>query len=58
MKTKQKLQLPFGDLVMAAYQVWGSVLAAKMLRLAIKEKLVVFNGHPHGAGSSMKGRAA
>jgi hypothetical protein len=56
MKTKRKQQLPFGDLVMAAYQVWGSGVAAKMLRLAIKERLVVFNGHPHCLGS-MKGRS-
>jgi hypothetical protein len=58
MKIKQKQQLPFGDLVMAAYQVWGAGLAAKMLRLAIKERFVVFNGHPHGVGNSLKGRAA
>jgi hypothetical protein len=58
MKTKRKQQLPFGDLVMAAYQVWGPGLAAKMLRLAIKDRFVVFNGHPVCMGSSMKGRSA
>jgi hypothetical protein len=58
MKTTKKKQLPFGAVVMAAYQVWGSVLAAKMLKLAIKEKFVVFNGHPYSLGSSMKGRSA
>jgi hypothetical protein len=58
MKTKQKQQLPFGDLVMAAYQIWGARLAAKMLRLAIRERFVVFNGHPYGFGSSVKGKAA
>jgi hypothetical protein len=58
MKVKQKRQLPFGAVVTAAYQVWGSRLAAKMLKLAIKEKFVVFNGHPYSLGSSMKGRSA
>jgi hypothetical protein len=56
MKTKQKQQLSFGDLVIAAYQVWGAALAAKMVRLEIKERFVVFNGHPHCLGSSMKGK--
>jgi hypothetical protein len=57
MKSTQKKQLPFGALVMAAYQVWGSGLAARMLRLAIKEKFVIFNGHPYSFGSSAKGRS-
>jgi hypothetical protein len=56
MKATQKRQLSFGAVVMAAYQVWGSRLAAKMLKLAIKEKFVVFNGHPYSLGSSVKGR--
>jgi hypothetical protein len=58
MKTKHKQELPFGDLVMAAYQVWGSCLAAKMLRLAIKDRFVVFNGRPYYLGASMKGKSA
>jgi hypothetical protein len=58
MKIKQKQQYPFGDLVMAAYQVWGARLAAKMLRLAIRERLVVFNGHPYGLATSVRGRTA
>jgi hypothetical protein len=57
MKTKRKQQLPFGELVVAAYQVWGASLAAKMLKLAIKDRFVVFNGHPHCLGP-MKGRSA
>jgi len=57
MKTKQKQELSFGDLVMATYKVWGASLAAKMLRLAIKDKWVVFSGHRYGLASSMKGRA-
>jgi hypothetical protein len=58
MKTTQMKQLPFGAVVLAAYQVWGSGLAAKMLKLAIKDKFVVFNRHPYSLGSSMKGRSA
>jgi hypothetical protein len=54
MKTTQKKQLPFGAVVMAAYQVWGSGLAAKMLKLAIKAKFVVFHGHSCSLGSSLK----
>jgi hypothetical protein len=56
MKTKQRQQLSFGDLVMAAYRVWGAGLAAKMVRLEIKARFVVFNGHSHCVGSSMKGK--
>jgi hypothetical protein len=58
MKAKKKMQLPFGDLVVATYQVWGSGLAAKMLRWAIKERFVLFNGHPHSLISSTKGNSA
>jgi hypothetical protein len=58
MKSKQKQNLPFGDLIMAAYQVWGSGRAAKMLRVAIKEGFVVFNGHPFISGTSLKGKSA
>jgi hypothetical protein len=54
---KQKEQLPFGDLVMASYMVWGSGLAAKMVRWAIKTRLVVFRQEPNFLGSSMKGRS-
>jgi hypothetical protein len=58
MKTKQKQQqLPFGDLVMAAYQVWGPRLAARILRAAIRERFVVFDGHPYFSGSPVKGGA-
>jgi hypothetical protein len=58
MKAKKKMQLPFGDLVVVTYQVWGAGLAAKMLRWAIKERLVTFNGHQHSLSSSMKGKPA
>jgi hypothetical protein len=56
MKNKHKHELSFGELVTAAYQVWGAGVAAKMLRLAIKARVVVFNGHLLGA--SDKRRAA
>jgi hypothetical protein len=46
MKTKEKEALPFGNLVMATYQVWGKDLAAKMVRWALKTRLVVFRDQP------------
>jgi hypothetical protein len=55
MKAKQKMQLPLGNWVVAAYQVWGPGLAAKMLRWAIKTRFVEFNGHPRNLSSSLKG---
>jgi hypothetical protein len=56
MKIKQKMELPFSDLTTAAYQVWGSEETAKMARLAINARLVVFRDHPHLLISSAKGR--
>jgi hypothetical protein len=47
MKIKQKMELSFGDLIKAAYQVWGSGRAEKMLRLAINTRLVIFREDPH-----------
>jgi len=44
MKIKEKMELSFGDLIKAAYQVWGSGRAEKMLRLAISTRLVIFRG--------------
>jgi hypothetical protein len=58
MKATREKQLPFGAVVMAAYQVFGSGLAANLVKLAIKEKFVVFGGHPYSLGASMKGRSA
>jgi hypothetical protein len=56
MKIKQKMELPFGDLITAAYRVWGSEQAAKMVRLAINARQVVFRDHPHLLISTAKGR--
>jgi len=47
MKIKEKMELSFGDLIKAAYQVWGSGRAEKMLRLAISTRLVIFREQPH-----------
>jgi len=58
MKIKQKMDLTFGDLIKAAYQVWGSGRAEKMLRLAINTRLVIFREDPHFLMSSAKGRSA
>jgi hypothetical protein len=57
MKTKQVDRLPFGDVVVAEYQVWGKDLAAKMVRLAIKARLVVFQTQPPFMGFPVKGRS-
>ena len=54
MKIKQKMELSFGELIKAAYQVWGSGRAEKMLRLAINRRLVIFREQPHFLISSGK----
>ena len=58
MKAKQKTHLPFGDLVVATYAVWGSGLAEKMMRWAIKQKFVTFDGHTHSLRTSSKVNSA
>jgi hypothetical protein len=45
MKNRRKKYLTFGDLIAAAYSAWGKNEAAEMLRLALKTRLVVFQGH-------------
>jgi hypothetical protein len=57
MKFKQKNEMTFGDLIAAAYQVWGCGQAEKMVRLAIHTRLVVFRQPPHFLISSAKGRS-
>jgi len=57
MKFKQKNEMTFGDLVAAAYQVWGTGHAEKMVRLAINTRRVVFREPPHFSISSAKGRS-
>jgi hypothetical protein len=56
MKNKQKEKLAFGDLIVAAYQVWGKRLAPRMVKSAIKWRLVAFDGHSDFLGSPIKGR--
>ena len=56
MKIIQKNVLTFGDLIAAAYQVWGAGRAATMVRLAIKARQVVFRKQPHSLISFAKGR--
>ena len=58
MKVKHKNELTFGELISAAYQVWGAAQAVKMVRLAINTRLVVFRDHPHLLISAAKGRYA
>jgi hypothetical protein len=55
MKIKQQMELTFGDLIAAAYPVWGATHAEKMVRLAINTRLVVFREQPHSLISSGKG---
>jgi len=56
MKNRQQVELTFGGLIAAAYQVWGAAYAEKMVRLAINTRLVVFREQPHSVISSGKGR--
>ncbi|MGA2543662.1 MAG: hypothetical protein ABSG78_19100 [Verrucomicrobiota bacterium] len=56
MKNKQQIELTFGGLIAAAYQVWGAAHAEKMARLAINTRLAVFREQPHSLISSEKGR--
>jgi len=58
MKIKQKMELSFGELIKAAYQVWGSGQAEKMLRLAINTRWVIFREDPHFLISSAMGTSA
>jgi hypothetical protein len=58
MKIKQKMELSFGDLIKAAYQVWGTDRAEKMLRLEINTRLVIFREDPHFLISSAMGTSA
>ena len=54
MTIKQKMELSFGDLIKAAYQVWGTDRAEKMLRLEINTRLVIFREDPHFLISTAK----
>jgi hypothetical protein len=58
MEIKYKKGLTLGDLIVAAYQVWGAARAEKMLRWAINTRFVVLQAHPHLLISAAKGRSA
>jgi hypothetical protein len=58
MKIERKKQLTLGDLIVAAFQIWGAGQAVKMVRLAIKTRQVVFRERAHFLISSAKRRAA
>ena len=55
MKNKRKMELTFGGLIAAAYQVWGAGRAEKIVRLMIKERLVAFRKQQHLLISYAKG---
>jgi hypothetical protein len=58
MKIKRKKELTLGDLIAAAFQIWGADQAEKMVRFACKTRLVVFREHAHLFISSAKRRSA
>jgi hypothetical protein len=58
MKIEWKKELTLGDLIAAAFQIWGAGQAEKMVRLAIKTRLVVLRAQPHLLISSAKRRPA
>jgi len=57
MKSKLKNGMTFGDLITAAYQVWGAGQAEKMVRFAVRTRLVVFCDPPRFLFASEKGRS-
>jgi hypothetical protein len=44
MKNKWKKNMTLGDLIETAYHAWGNAEAREMLRLAVKARLMVFQG--------------
>jgi len=48
--------MAFGDLILAAYQVWGAGLAEKMVQLAFSKRLVAFRQPPCFSISAANGR--
>ena len=56
MKVKEKKRMAFGDLILAAYQVWGAGLAEKMVQLAFSKRLVAFRQPPRFSISAANGR--
>jgi hypothetical protein len=55
MKNKRKKLLTFGELIAAAYRVWGKAEAGEILRRAVKARLVVFQGHEQFSISTGEG---
>ena len=55
MKSKRKTTYTFGDFVSAAYQVWGSSKAGRMVRKAIDSRQLVFLKHGSMWSAKMKG---
>jgi len=58
MKTKQDIELTLGDLITAAFQTCGADRAAKIVRLAIGSRAVVFREPQHVLISTSKGWSA
>jgi hypothetical protein len=58
MKIKRKMELTLGDLIVAAFQIWGAGQAEKMVRLAIKTHRVVFRERAHFLVSAARRRSA
>jgi hypothetical protein len=55
MKNKRKKNLTLGDLIEAAYHVWGEARAGEMMRLAVKTRLAAFQGHEQSLISAGEG---
>jgi hypothetical protein len=58
MKIKRKKPLTLGDLIAAAYEVWGVGHAAKMLRWAMTSRRIVVRKSARTFISFPKGRHA
>jgi hypothetical protein len=58
MNIKPKKEMTFGDLITAAYVLWGAGQAERMVRWAMLARLVVFRKPPPALISAEKGRFA
>jgi hypothetical protein len=56
MKSKQRMGMTFGDLIAAAYQVWGVGSAEKMVRSVLNKRLVAFHQPRYFSIFAGKGR--
>ena len=57
MNIKPKREMTFGDLITAAYVLWGAGQAERMVRWAMIARLAVFREPPHVLISTAKGRS-